>query len=352
MPPNDAAIADAPRVVGAYLQTLLETAREAGVDPGALARAAGMPVAALDPAPDTLAATDYLRLLDAGAELCGDPDFGLHVGERMRLATYAVYGLIVLSCRTFGEAMAQVIRYEVLAHDLGRSEIRFSADGAEAMYVWHSAWCGDRPRRHLAESVTAGIRTFVDWMAGQAVPALEIGFRHGAPADLSEHERIFRCPLRFGAAENYARFSSEILGWPLANAEPSLFPVLVGHAERLLEAHDQARRVPAIVAEVKSVLLRNLAQDRTRLQHVAEELGVASRTLQRKLGDAGASYQTVLDAARREAAERYLVETTLSVTEIAFLIGYQEQSSFNHAFKGWTGLNPGAWRQRHAKSDL
>lgn len=346
MPLTDATVRG-PRVVGAYLQTLLDTVEASGASLTELATAAGLPLAAISPTPEMLAVPDYLRLLNAGETLLCDPYFGLHVGERMKLATYAVYGMIVLSCRTFGEAVAQVMRYEVLAHDLGRSDIRF--DGDEAEYVWRSPWLRETPCRHLAESITAGIKIFVDWMAGRQVPVIEIGFAHPAPADLSEYERIFQCPVKFGTAENYARFKAEILGWSVANAEPSLFPVLVQHAEQLLQAREQANQLPLIVVEVKEAIIRNLGQDRARLNWIADELDITVRTLQRKLKDAHTSFQAVLDTTRRELAEHYLGTTTLTLTDIAFLLGYQEQSSFNHAFKEWTGTNPGAWRlQRNA----
>ena len=111
------------RVAGAYVQPLLELAVERGVALSALAVAAGMAEDALSPIPESLAAADYVRLLDAGAELARHPHFGLHVGERVKLGTYSVYGLILLSCRDLGQAFAQTLRYESLAHDLGRSEL-------------------------------------------------------------------------------------------------------------------------------------------------------------------------------------------------------------------------------------
>mgnify|MGYP000157829448 CR=1 FL=1 len=66
--------------------------------------------------PAGITATDVLvlvvgqRLLDVGADLAKDPHFGLHVGERFKLGTYSVYGLILLSCRDFGQAFEQTMR--------------------------------------------------------------------------------------------------------------------------------------------------------------------------------------------------------------------------------------------------
>jgi AraC-like DNA-binding protein len=81
-----------------------------------------------------------------------------------------------------------------------------------------------------------------------------------------------------------------------------------------------------------------------RVASVAEDLGLAPRTLQRKLADAGSSFQQVLDEARFALARDYLRQPGLSLVDIAFLLGYQEQSAFTHAFREWSGMNPGAWR--------
>ncbi|MEG1118669.1 MAG: helix-turn-helix transcriptional regulator, partial [Janthinobacterium sp.] len=87
-----------------------------------------------------------------------------------------------------------------------------------------------------------------------------------------------------------------------------------------------------------------LRQGSARLATVAAALAVTPRTLQRKLADAGTSFQALLDQARYGLARDYLRAPDLSLVDIAFLLGYQEQSAFNHAFRTWSGTNPGAWR--------
>jgi AraC-like DNA-binding protein len=339
-PPSDSA---GGRVAGPYLQPLLEAAEARGVTPAMLARTTGLPENALDTLPESLSAGDYVRLMDAGAGLANDPHFGLHVGERVKLGTYNVYGLILLSCRDFGQALQQTMRFEGLAHDLGRSDL--SVDGGVAEYRWKSAI--PQASRHLAESVFAGIRVFGNWLAGQPLPAADIAFAHAEPADTGEHERIFGGKVRFGATVHAARFDAALLSWPVPNADIGLYPVLQQHAEQLLrekERGERAAREGSVVAQVRSAILRNLAQDRVRLPLIAEELSITQRTLQRKLKEAGVSFQQVLDQTRHELAQDYLKQGNLSISEIAFLLGYQEQSSFNHAFKEWTGVNPSAWR--------
>jgi AraC-like DNA-binding protein len=327
-------------VAGSYLLPVLEAAGARGVSTQALASAAGLREDALTPLPESLSTADYVRLIEVGAQLAGDAHFGLHVGECVKLGTYNVYGMILLSCRDFGQALQQTLRFEGLAHDLGRSAL--SVDGGVAEYRWHSAI--PDAGRHLAESVFAGIQVVGSWLAGRALPPAEISFMHAAPDDCSEHRRIFGDNVRFGADAHRARFDAALLAWPVRNADISLYPVLQQHAEHLLQEKLRAQSDAGVVAKVRAAIVRNLAQDRVRLPFIAQEMNITQRTLQRKLKDAGVTFQQVLDQTRRDLAENYLKQDKLSLTEIAFLLGYQEQSSFCHAFKEWTGVNPGAYR--------
>lgn len=328
-------------VAGPYLQPLLEAAAARGVHADELAQAVGLPAGALTPLPETLTADAYVRLLDAGAALAQDPHFGLHVGECVKLGAYNVYGLILLSCRDFGQALQQTLRFEGLAHDLGRSSLRVEDGMAE--YRWDSAL--PDASRHLAESVFAGIQVMGSWLAGMALPHAQISFMHAAPEDCNAHRRIFGDKVQFGADAHRARFDAALLAWPVRNADVGLYPVLQQHAEQLLREKLRAQADTGIVAQVRGAIVRNLAQDRVRLATIAEEMNITQRTLQRKLADAGVTFQQVLDRTRHELAIDYLKRDRLSLAEIAFLLGYQEQSSFCHAFKEWTGKNPGAYRE-------
>lgn len=328
------------RVAGSYLQPLLDAAAARGVTAAALEQAAGLAAGALAPLPDNLPASLYVQLLELGAQLAQDEHFGLHVGECVKLGTYSVYGLILLSCRDFGMALEQTMRYEQLAHDLGRSAITVQ-DGV-ANYHWHSNY--PATQRHLADSVFAGIRVFGNWLAGTALPAAQLRLTHaGGPPELrEEYVRVLGAMPVFNAAENCASFDAAMLDWPVPNADVSLYPVLQQHAEQLLR--QRAAQPPDISGQVHAAIVRNLAHGQVRLATIADELALSPRTLQRKLSEAGASFQQVLDQARFALARDYLRRPELSLVDIAFLLGYQEQSAFNHAFREWAGVNPGAYR--------
>lgn len=330
----------AKRVAGSYLQPLLEAAAQRGVNAQALESAAGLAPGALAPLPESLPADVYVRLLEIGAGLANDPHFGLHVGQCVKLGTYTVYGLILLSCRDFGQVFEQTMRYEQLAHDLGRSSMTIE-DGM-ARYTWHSNY--GSAHRHLADSVFSGIRVFSNWLAGMKLPANQLTLTHdGGPAELrEEYVRVLGEMPLFGAQTNTASFTSAMLSWPVPNADVSLYPVLQQHAEQLLQQRTTLQ--PSITQQVHAAIVANLSHGQVRLASIAQELKLSPRTLQRKLSDAGSSFQLVLDQARFALARDYLRRPELSLVDIAFLLGYQEQSAFNHAFKEWAGVNPGAYR--------
>ncbi|WP_137173498.1 AraC family transcriptional regulator [Massilia sp. HP4] len=334
-PPDDA------RVTGSYLQPLLDTARERGLALEVLAQAAGMAPSSLDPLPESLPARRYIALLEAGARLAHDPFFGLHVGEKAGPATYSAYGMLLLACNSFGHALELTQRYESLAHDLGRSAL--ALDGARAHYEWISHY--PDATRHLVESVFAGIRVFGSWLAGQPLMPLALRLRHPDPGHGdAEYLRVLGVAPEFDAPRNCATVDAALLAMPVPNADTSLFPLLHHHADRLLAK--RAAQQEQIVAQVRAALLPRLAGGKARLAPVAAELGLSPRTLQRKLAEAGSSYQEVLDTVRFGLAQDYLRRRELGLVDIAFLLGFQEQSAFTHAFREWSGMNPGAWREQ------
>ena len=339
-------IAPAPsgaRVTGSYLQPLLETALERGLTLTALAHAAGLEPDALDPLPESLSVRRYIALLEAGARLAQDPFFGLHVGEKARPATYSAYGMLLLACSNFGHALELTERYESLAHDLGRS--RLALHGAEAHYEWISHY--PDATRHLVESVFAGIRVFGSWLAGRPLVPLALRLRHPDPGHGSrEYLRVLGVAPEFDAPVDCAAVDAALLAMPVPNADTSLYPVLRQHAERQLE--ERAAQAEHIVARVRAALLPRLAGGEARLAPVAAELGLSARTLQRKLAEAETNFQQVLDAVRYGLAQDYLRRRELGLVDIAFLLGFQEQSAFTHAFREWSGMNPGAWREQAA----
>jgi AraC-like DNA-binding protein len=102
--------------------------------------------------------------------------------------------------------------------------------------------------------------------------------------------------------------------------------------------------------EVRSVLSSQLTAGDLRIDVVARRLATTPRTLQRRLSRAGTSFEVLCDDARKEAAQTYLADTTLSIAEVTYLLGYSEPTAFHRAFRRWHGTTPHAFRTRMASA--
>ena len=357
-PPLPALAADAPcpippardaRVAMAYVQTAVAAAQTLALTPVALCADLGWPADTLDAGRDSLTVAEYIALLGAGDRLAGDPVFGLHVGLQARLSTYPFYGLVVCACTTLRGAFAQTHRYEGLAHDLGRS--RLDERAGVATYFWDTPWlaqCTPAEARHLCDSVLAGILTFVSWLAHERLPVREIGLPYPEPdaAIRAAHAQVFGPAVVYGVPAAYGRFDAALLDRPVPNADGSMLKVLQRHADELLAARLRETSEPRIVTDVRREVAAQLANDRARVDDVAAALALSTRTLQRKLAEAGTNFQSVHDAARQALAEELLRDSQLNLTDVAFMLGYREQSSFNRACREWFDETPARTRER------
>jgi len=102
--------------------------------------------------------------------------------------------------------------------------------------------------------------------------------------------------------------------------------------------------------QVKGTLKRLLAGERPAIEHVARELHLSKRTLQRRLTEEGITFQQLMEEARRELAQHYLLHSSLELNETAYLLGYEDANSFFRAFHEWEGTTPGQWRTLHLAS--
>lgn len=150
--------------------------------------------------------------------------------------------------------------------------------------------------------------------------------------------------LRWGGAAHRAVFPAALLDLPIPQANKALLPLLQRHADELLQARHP--RDTGIVAQVRQRISARLGQGAVKLADVADDLHLSTRTLQRRLMGAGVAFQTLLDATRHELACHYLAHSDMPITEVGYLLGYQEPSAFHHAFKQWQGGGPGQYRVR------
>ena len=165
--------------------------------------------------------------------------------------------------------------------------------------------------------------------------------KHGPPASVSAHERYFGCPVHFAAGEDSLAISSETLRRPNHLSDDGISRFLLTHLDAEIEALGAEIPVRALVEREIS---RSLSSGVPRMADIARRLAMSQRTLHRRLADSGLSFKSLVDDTRRHVAASLVRGSSYSLTEVAFLAGFSEQSAFNRAFKRWTGHTPTAFR--------
>jgi AraC-like DNA-binding protein len=147
---------------------------------------------------------------------------------------------------------------------------------------------------------------------------------------------------RIGALSDSIYFSNETLTASVQTHDPFLLDTLLPFCEEALKAQSRAGTMRAAVEnEIQRLLPHGQAQAET----VATALALSARTLARRLAEEGTNFAEVVDQLRRSLAVQYLKEPGITLAQVAYLLGYEGATSFNHAFKRWTGKTPSAARK-------
>ncbi len=132
-------------------------------------------------------------------------------------------------------------------------------------------------------------------------------------------------------------FEAKLLDCPVETADNELLKILKRHCQQVLGARPKADE---FVFEVKQLITTLLNSGQPKIDAVAQELGMSSRTLTRRLAEDGLTYKGLLDEVRRKLALQYSNDRRISVKNVAYLLGYSEVPAFYHAFRRWTGSSP------------
>jgi AraC-like DNA-binding protein len=306
-----------------------------GLDTEALLRSVGIQRQKLDDPDARLQNREVGALWAKAYELSGDPVLSLHVAEACPLGAYKVIDYIGTSARTVGEAFRYVTRYFPLINTAASLTIDESGDPVTFDVAGESGPTG--VTRAYAEYCLAVFVLHMRAGTGVAFPLRSVTFTHRLPPDVSEHERIFGCPVRFEAEHNRLYVDRSVWETPSSGAHSGVLGVLTEHADLLLS---KLPRGPDLVERTRRAIGERLRGGAPSLESVARELGMSERSLQRHLREVGYTYNALADEVREATARLYLEQPDMALAEIGYLLGFADQSTFNHAFKRWAGCTP------------
>ena len=328
-----------PRLTVRAIRPLVSGLRESGYDPTPLLAAVEIDDTTLNDPDGRVPMSVAIALLARAVDQTGDTNLGLHLAEHAELGSFDVHFYAMASSPTLGAAYERLCRYQRLIHETSRVELEIRGERA---VLRHQLAGGKAVPRQTAEFLLAAwvragrVVTSVDWTPQ------EVHFAHPAPPNSSEHARFFRADMHFAMGENALILPTPLLRTPCARADPALVAVLDRYAAERLE---QAPRTNSIADRVRGVLGDELRGGEPTAARLAARLKMSVRSLNRLLAAEGTSYRELLDALRHDLAARHLAGDQVAISEVGFLLGFSELSSFHRAFKRWTGQTPAEFRQ-------
>jgi AraC-like DNA-binding protein len=282
----------------------------------------------------------YYDLLERIAARMPDAhELPLRAGPLMRLDDYGALGLAWKSAPNVRQSLERVERYCRLWTDNMTYEVRDGDNGID--FLLHRF--GDRRlgMRLSNEATIASATSLIRQTSSPRFRPRAVHLKHAAPPVTAVHERYFGCPVHFGSDKDAMSIPSEALSQPNPLADDGISRFLLTHLDAEIESIESDHAMEDLLQKVVS---QSLSQGVPRMGDVARRLAMSERTLHRRLAEKGLSFKTEVEATRRHLAENLLRQSRYSLSDVAFLTGFSEQSAFQRAFKRWTGQTPTAFR--------
>ena len=312
-----------------------------GADAERIMGPAGIDAARLDDnTGDSIPLAGYVEMMERAAALSGRDDFGLRYGRQFPADSHGLVGDIALAAPSVGMALRQFAGLFPRLQEA--SEVKIVAKNGLLRLEYRLLDWRIFNRRQDAELSLAMFQNLLRQAYGPHFAPEEVHFEHPAPGDKTVHEGTFQAPVFFGQRTNALLFRPGDLRRPMPGADAATFSRLA--AEAFLRRLPQGS-VPLperVWAEIRS----RLPEGSPPMEHVADALGLARWTLQRRLGEMGLTYADSVQQVRKALAESYLGQPHLTISAIAQLLGYAELSPFSRACKRWFGASPEQLRAR------
>jgi AraC-like DNA-binding protein len=330
-------------VLAVASNAVLDACARLGLDRAALASAAGVEAGELADPDARLPATKADAIWAAAAAFGSDACLALHAAEAVPFGAYRVIDFLTANAPTLGEALERVAAYFPLIDPRGRVGFERDQDSVALTFVRADGQALPAPAveyTFAALLLRSREGLGIDWRP----LALELTSALPPPEVSAELARVFGVAPRHAATRDRMLISPQ--DWVRGNAagDRSLFEVLARHAAMLL-AELPLPGSSSLIADVRAAVGAELRGGDPTLERVAGRMGMSGRTLQRRLDEQSLRFGELVDEVRSALAKAYLQDRQMALCEVAFLLGFADQSAFGRAFKRWTGVTPGRWRR-------
>jgi len=328
-----------PTTLAGYTQAIALALEAAGADPVEVLRAAQVEHVRSNDPMLRITDSDINAIYERAVAATGDPYFGLRVAGYIVPGMLHALGYALLASETLEEFCKRVVRYwNLVAQSANFSVVDDGVKLKLEAQVRSASLCFE-----TEDTFAALVLRLMRMARQQELLPLRLELRRPMPAGGdAPYLEYFGCPVQFGRESLCLYFDLAIMRQPLAGASRELAQYNDQIVLRYLEKLDR----DDIVSRVRGHIVSGLSAGRFSRTDVAASVHMSASTLQVKLARAGLSFQQLLDETRHEIALGYIEQSRLSITEIAFMLGFSDLSNFIRAFKRWTGKSPTEFRSQ------
>jgi AraC-like DNA-binding protein len=327
-------LANVARTIGETLQ------KDYGIDPAPIFGQAKIDTSKFQRPGSRVPLSKMTRLWDTAVYVTGDQQFGLKVGLRLEPSDFYVLGHALLASRTLKGALERLCRYaHVVSTAISKAEIL--EDDDMVVFVESIPDPDIVINRNADEAGIVAFFRIFEIIKREPVRPIKAELIFPADSVRDYLDEYLGCPVTYGNEQEKFYFSKPVFEEPLPGHIPDVVDSTSRIAEQYLESLDQSK----VATEVRRLLVQMLPSGKADQDTVARSLYRSTSTLQRQLTAEGTSYRDILETTRRSLAEKYLRDGDRSQAEIAYLIGFSDQSNFARAFKRWKGISPGEFQK-------
>jgi AraC-like DNA-binding protein len=316
--------------LASWVLLIARALEQRGIDPEPLFRRAGLPSSHVSDANARYPLAALQRLWHLAAAATRDPCFGLEVGRLWHPTTFQALGYAALASASLRDALANLVRY---CHVVSTGVVLELVDRTDEVDLVIASRGPDRlpsAAGHATQAAMAAVVTLCRQARSGSVLLHRVTLVRDEPEGRARLEAFFGCPVEPGTRDALV-FGSHELDAPLATFNHELLRLNREHVARYLASLAAAD----VSGQVRMQIARLLPSGLTDAGDVAQALNVSRRTLQRKLRLQDTSFRRLLDDTRRDLAREYLHDATLSMAEVASLLGFTETSSLSRAMRRW-----------------
>jgi AraC-like DNA-binding protein len=329
-----------PRAMGVATRLACSLAVQEGVKVELLLGEAGLTRQQIDDPGVRLEVKNQIRFLELVATAVKDDFLGFHLALKVDLRTMGLLYYAQASSDTLEEALQRGVRYISMVNE--GLALSFQGRGDVGINFEYAGVARHSDRHQIEFSMVTLVR-ICRQLTKRHLLASRVSFTHRRSDDISEFRTFFGCDVTFGAPVDRVIFSKSSREMPLVDADPYLNELLIKYCDQAIA--DRSTKRGSFRLSVENAIALLLPHGKAHASEIARKLGVSRRTLARRLASEGLTFAGIVQSLKSDLAKRHLTDQTLSVSEIAWLLGYQDVSAFTHAFKRWTGKAPTALRE-------